>query len=487
VQPAPGVPEILVITVDTLRADRLGFAGHTAAHTPNLDALAHTGRWFSQATTPLPRTTPALASLHTGLWPHHHGAREVGDTIGPADTVASRLAAAGWRTLAASAMQVAGPEQGMDRGFDTFHLAHDARADDLTSAALAMVRSDRDRPTFLWVHYADPHFPYLPPAGGPLNPDAPRCRRLIEAIEDRRIRRAAVYADRSGRASDALADCRQLYDAEIAAVDHAIGTLLAEWRRARGTDGWTVLSADHGENQGEDGLFYEHGPNVHDASLVVPLVIAGPGVQPGRDDGVARLEDLLPTALGWAGVAPPQTLDGVDLRPRLAGGEGGPTLAFAESGSALHATLFDYVVSGRARMYCVNGPRYSLCRSRRGEQTLHDQRSDPDLKHDLSATLPQVVAELQAVEKRWPPESARQRTVRSAHFKLVATPHSSGEYRTALYDLSDPAGRDVSDEQPEVLARLLDAMDVWDAPTPQTGAERSDEELQMLRELGYVE
>lgn len=496
---SPQPPEILIVTVDTLRADRLGFAGHEGAHTPALDALAAQGRWFSQATTPLPRTTPALASLHTGRWPHHHGAREVGDRLAITETLAAQLSGVGWQTVAVSAMDVAGPDQGLDQGFATFRLDHDAPAASITATALsAIAGTDPERPLLLWVHYADPHFPYLPPADGPLQPTAPGCRALSARADKRKIRRVEIYADRGGVASSVLGGCQALYDAEIASVDAAIDQLITGWRSLRHEEGWRawlrgdrdwiVFSADHGENQGEVGLFYEHGPNVHDASLRVPLVIAGSGVAPGRDDGVARLEDLMPTLLSLAEVPHPEGLDGEDLGPRLQGGAGGPQVAVAESGSALHAGLFDHVVSGGSRLSCTNGARYSLCRGARGRETLHDHLADPDLKHDLSADLPEVLDTLRAAAQIWPPESARQRTARTGRFKLVGTPQLQGGYGWALYDLlADPGESvDVSAEHEEVVVQLQEALHAWGAPTP--GArERGEDELEALRALGYVE
>ncbi|HHO53445.1 MAG TPA: hypothetical protein ENK18_21880 [Deltaproteobacteria bacterium] len=496
-QPPP--PEILIVTVDTLRADRLGFAGHDGAHTPALDALSSRSRWFSQATTPLPRTTPALASLHTGRWPHHHGAREVGDRVEITETLASTLAAAGWQTAAVSAMAVAGPEQGMDQGFDSFHLDHDARAATITEAALSIAAAtDPTKPLLMWVHYADPHFPYQPPADGPLQPSAPGCRALVRRVARKQLRRVEIYADRGGVASSVLGGCRALYDAEIAAVDAAIGDLLEGWHtlrrsegwldRLRGSPSWIVFSADHGENQGEAGLFYEHGPDVNDASLRIPLLIEGTGVEPGRDDGVVRLEDVLPTLLSLAHVPAPDGLDGLDLGPRLQGLPGEPRIAVAESGSALHAGLFDHVVSGGSRLSCVNGARYSLCRGAGGRQTLHDHSVDPDLREDLAAELPEVVATLEAAAAIWPPESARQRAARTERFKLVGTPQLQGGYSWALYDLAaDPSESvDVSSDHPEVVAQLHEALAAWDAPTPEA-LERDEDELQALRALGYVE
>ncbi|MEZ4239116.1 MAG: sulfatase-like hydrolase/transferase [Myxococcota bacterium] len=291
VAPTPHTrPDVIVVSVDTLRADHLGFLGHEAAHTPAIDALARSGFAFRRATTPEPRTTPALASLQTGLRPTHHGAREVGDVVTAEGRLAGWLAAAGWQTAAVSAMAVVSPEQAMDRGFDQFEVHHDERAASMAERALALARGlEGAEPAYLWVHFADPHFPYLPDPHGPVQPDAPTCRRVAEQAAAGKLRRVELFADRGGRATAMLDECRALYDAEIAAVDEAVGALLAGLAEARPGPRLVVFTADHGENQGEDGLFFEHGPSVDDADVHIPLVFAGDGVPAGTDDGVARL------------------------------------------------------------------------------------------------------------------------------------------------------------------------------------------------------
>lgn len=477
--PAP-TPGILILTVDTLRSDRFGFAGHADAHTPELDALAARGRWFSQATTPLPRTTPALASLQTGLWPHHHGSREVGRPLQHGRTLAEALTEAGWRTIGLSAMRVAGPDQNMDRGYGTFEVHHDVRAGVLSARALELLEQQPVGPEFVWVHYSDPHFPYEPAADQPDVPEAPACRKLMRDVRKKRIRRPAIYANRDGRGETALADCVKLYDAEITAVDTAIGTLVDAWTKRHGDAGWIVVSADHGEQ----GLFYEHGPNVHDASLTIPLIFAGPGVVAGREDAVGRLEDVHPTLLDLAGLPATPNTDGVSLRDRLAGKEGGPDVAVAESASALHAILFDALLSGRKSLTCVNGERFSLC-DRKGKEHLYDHVADPDLRKDVASEHPDVVEQLRAAKARWPPESARERTARSATHKLVKRPRLEGGYSTALYVLPDDT-TDVAADHPETVAELEKALEDWGAPMPEQ-AERSDGEVEALRSLGYVE
>lgn len=475
--PPPRVgPDVLVVTVDTLRADRLGFAGHDDARTPALDALAARGRTFTQAITPLPRTTPALASLLTGQAPHRHGSREVAVPLDEdVDTLATLLSRRGWATAAVSAMRVASPEQGFDRGFGSFLVAHDAPA--ATIAGMAERHLSIDASLFLWVHFADPHFPYTPYGGDSA------CAQLEKLGE--RIGRAAVFSNRDGHAADALPDCKRRYDEEIARVDEAIGSLLAQFE-ARPGDGVVVFTADHGEHLGEEKLYYEHGPTVHDANLRVPFVVAGPGVAQGRDRGVFSLIDVVPSLLSLIGEDVPGGLDGEDLSARWRGAKPEDGRRFAESGSALQVRLFESLVSGRTFHWCLNEGNFSLCHRKRWKDgpRLYRHDRDPAMKHDVSSAYPGVRQRLVAAAERWPPESARERTVRTSRYKLVARPTVEG-YATTLYDLTLP-GVDVTASFPEVAAELTAALDAWVAPRP-TAFERDEATLEALRSLGYVE
>lgn len=457
-------PTVLWLTVDTLRADRLGFAGHDAARTPNLDALAARGRVFPRATTPLPRTTPALATALTGRLPDHHGSAEVGDPIrDDVQTLAAHLTAQGWHTIGRSAMQVAGPEQGLDRGFADFAVRHDAAAADLVSETLDALRSaPAGQQRFVWLHLADPHFPYLPEgATGP-------CADLGRDAAEGKARRVDWFADMGGRSAAVLEDCSQLYDAEIAAVDAAVGPLLDALPEAL-----VVFSADHGEHLGEQGIFFEHGPTVHPADLSIPLVVAGPGIEAGRDDRLAQLQDLAPTTLAQLAL-PPLDTDGVDLL----GGEP-RTIARARSGSALQARLTSVLVAGRGKRWCLHGPRWSRCVTPR-KVTLHDRDADPTLSKDVSAKHPDVAEAMAAHAAKWKPEGAREHVVFDGEHALVARPKLEGGYDAQLLRASDRSPVDDLEVRTRLEHRLPAAL-------PIRASERSTEELERLRALGYVE
>ncbi|HEX2464924.1 MAG TPA: sulfatase [Thermoanaerobaculia bacterium] len=501
-------PSIVLITIDTLRADRLGVYGHAGARTPVIDALARRGVRFEAATTPFPRTTPALASMMTGLLPWRHGSREVGQPMAATlATLPSMLDARGYITLGVSVNGAAGRAQNLHLGFDRF-LDYQSFADHtaagVTDATIALVEetlpagapttTNRVSPFLLWVHYIDPHFPYAPPETWRDQPEGRACRDLVTRTGSDLVATAHVRIDLGGEASTALADCEALYDAEIAFTDFHVGRLLdALETRGLLARAYVVFTSDHGENLGEDGLFYEHGPSVHDSSLRVPLLVAGPGIEPRVDRAIARLEDLTPTLLALARVPSSEwpAFDGMDLSSRLlTGGETSPGSAIAESGGALLPETFLYLASGHpGDRQCINGSRFSLCVDPGGEPRLYDHVADPFLEHDVSARHPDVMAALLAVKARWPAGQARERTLRTALYKLVERPRPQGGWRPELYDLEADPGetRDLAAERPELTERLRGQLDAaFAAVEPPRALELEPRELEALRALGYL-
>lgn len=397
-------PDVVVVTVDTLRADRLGAYGHAAARTPHIDALARRAVRFEHATVPRPRTTPSLGTLLTGLWPHHHGARGAGIPLVRGPTLGEVLAPLGYETLGVSASRVAGPKEKLDRGFAHFvskdQLEH-WRADSVSRTAVDLVADvPRDKPLFLWVHYIDPHWPYDPGARFTPGSEAEPCRELDRARERGELSRIAIQYNEGGVSARVLDACTLLYDAEIAGTDSAIGALLEGLERAgRLRNAYLVFTSDHGENLGEGGSYYQHGVNVHDAGLRVPLLIAGPEVEPGVDRAAFRMVDLAPTLLGLLGVRPdpPFGGDGLDLSARVRGhasrGRDDGPLAFATSASP------------EPRERTARTPRFKLVDRRAPDggrvRVLFDLTADPGETHDVSAAHPEVVHDLGAQLDAW--------------------------------------------------------------------------------------
>jgi arylsulfatase A-like enzyme len=416
-------PDVWLVTVDTLRADRPGFAGGSA-ETPHLDALAGEGAVFANALTPIPRTTQAMASIFTGVHPAGHGAIRLGDRLpAAAHTLAERLSEAGWWTAGVSANAVAGPAQGLDQGFGVFSKSetlteryglkrrgfHDdvpqvGKAEATTREALRLLdESPRGTPRLLWVHYMDPHFMYDPPA--PFNrgvEDRPRFHR--ERARHRPVQ-AATFFDHHGLSSKFLPQQSALYDAEVAYVDRWIGALLENIDR----DTLVVFTSDHGESLGEHGYYYEHGDFVYEASMAIPLVFWWPGrVPPGLrlDEPVSSL-DILPTVLSLVGVEPgaEDAFAGIDLSAALKEGQGlaADRVHFGESGDAL-LDGNPRRAKGSERWSMLRQGRWKLIRIPGAESThfeLYDLATDPTESNDRAGAEPERVRAMAAALEAW--------------------------------------------------------------------------------------
>jgi arylsulfatase len=346
-------PNIVLITADTLRADHLGAYGYPKARTPAIDGMFKIGMRFDRALTPFPRTTPALASLMTGLWPQNHGSREVSDPFTKGTTLAQVLVKNGYAAYGVSANWVASRKQNMQQGFQGFISMKRMQTEDrgayVTGRALKLSRrAPKDKPLFLWTHYMDPHFPYNPPKDFKGAPPGESCKKIMRAISKKKLRLAVVQGNRARLGERTLEDCRQLYDAEITYMDTQIARLLEGLTKAgRLENVILVFTSDHGEAFGDAGLYYEHGSTVHGSVLRVPLLIAAPGVKPGADAEVMRLEDLMPTILALAGIPKGEwpSMNGVDQGWRLgraaprAGRAGGVLRRAARAARHLHSAL----------------------------------------------------------------------------------------------------------------------------------------------------
>ncbi|HYV86691.1 MAG TPA: sulfatase [Patescibacteria group bacterium] len=318
--PAPSHPRngIVLVTVDSLRADRLGCYGGGANATPGLDALAAGGVRFSRAYATSVSTVPSTASILTGLFPSRLGLRhDLGGRLADGVvTLASQLRSAGWSTVAVVGTDHLDTTSGLNRGFDRFDddiqgihkrgvfLSFERRASEVVEAALiAYDALPADRPFFLWLNMHDPHFDYDPPAPGKDQPAPPTP-----------------------------------YDGEVGQVDSQIGALVASLR-GRGAQPAYVVAGAHGEGL-DDHKEEGHGTYLYETTVRVPLLIAlsSPGAARGKvvDDPVS-LVDLAPTILTLAQATVPAGLDGVSLAPFLgdvkaAGETGGSRPAKSKSG-----------------------------------------------------------------------------------------------------------------------------------------------------------
>ena len=345
---------MLLVTVDTLRADRVGAYGDAAARTPAMDGLAASGVLFEHAFTPSPVTLPAHTSIMTGLAPPTHGVRGNGAfALGPGTpTLAEALRARGLASAAFIGGFPLARRFGLARGFDhyddalakspgvSYELA-ERRGDAVVESARSWLSLHPGR-VFVWVHLFDPHAPYDPPVSRPgLDP----------------------------------------YRGEVAATDAALATLLASWN-ARPEPSLVVLTADHGEAFGEHGE-ESHSLFVYDTTLRVPLVIRGPGWSPGRRVAAAvGIADIAATIVEAVGPGGP-TLPGRSLARPLDGTAADPLYA---------ETLAPRLDFGWSELRAWRDGRYKYIRAPRPE--LYDVQADPGETRNVSAEHPDVAARL---------------------------------------------------------------------------------------------
>jgi len=300
--PSPHARNLVLITIDTLRADHVGAYGYARSQAAAVDEVASAGATFERAYAAAPITLPSHATLLTGRYPPGHGSRDNGMRVNAdAPTIATELKAHGFRTAAFVAAFPLDHQFGLDRGFDVYgdrlprapngQLTSERPASTVVNDAIAWLRQTVANPFFLWVHVFEPHAPYGDPA-------------------DRR-------------------PVLERYDQEIGTANRELQRLL------RAIEPWSdstliVVAGDHGEAFGEHGEF-AHSIFVYDTTLRVPLVMRGPGIRARATIAEAvTLADVAPTALGLLGFAMPN-VDGVDLTPLFAGGALASREIYAES------------------------------------------------------------------------------------------------------------------------------------------------------------
>jgi len=352
-------PNVLLVTIDTLRADRVGAYGARDVATPTLDGLAARGVLFEEAMASVPLTLPSHTSIMTGQYPPTHGVRHNAVFVLPndAETIAERFSEAGYATGAVVGAAVLDSGYGLEQGFDSYDAEmakerstaagfFERPANEVTDHALAWL-ADSKRPFFLWVHYYDVHAAHNPP-----EPFKTRFQ-------------------------------THLYDGEAAYVDQELGRLLAALEQKKLLANTIVaVTADHGEGLGEHGE-ESHTYFVYDSVLHVPLMLAGPGVPVGkRVKPVTPNTGIAATLLALAGLSPLHKTDVGDLAPLWREG------ATGTAGEAYAESLAGELDHGWAPLHAIRTDRYHYIRAPRPE--LYDLESDP---HELKNLLPSKQAE----------------------------------------------------------------------------------------------
>ncbi len=384
-EPSQRFPNVLIVTVDTLRADRLSSYGYRRPTTPNLDRLLAQGVRFTQARTVEPLTNPSLCSMFTSLYPHEHGATRNGLRLRPdAGSAARVLGRRGYKTAAfVGNWTLRNDISGLGDHFQTYDevftrkrwlglFKGEATGEDLTDSALAWLDNrhsgqsgpsgqsgsrDSRRPFLLWVHYVDPHAPY----------------RLQEEDAERLNIKAHGETSRSDR-----------YDTEVSFADRQIGRLLEAFQRdpALAANTLIVFTADHGESLGEHS-YWGHGRNLYEPTLRIPLGVVWPGrIRPAVVEAPALNLDVAPTVLALAGLPVPSEFQGHDWSPTLLRGvepprertmwfqaHKGAVLSAREAGSARRKGLLEVAE--------ITGSRKEIFRPGEKQRWVFDLLRDP--------------------------------------------------------------------------------------------------------------
>jgi len=440
-------PNMLLISIDTLRADHLGCYGNDRELTPHIDRLARGGTLFEQAITSSPWTLPAVASILTGLYPDHHGAGKItngrtplGRSALPAGswTLARTLRERGYRTQAIVTNPYLALQYNLGQGFDGYEnmtieseavlsfadttvmrlaawlapgLLVGDRGDAVSRHALRWLSRARARaPFFLWVHYIDPHAPYSRPGTsrhksmrGDLSVTPASGKQfdlMLSSPDVARLRSGEIRL--TAKEKEEIHD---LYRGEVASVDAAVGTVLDALDRLGLRDRTLViLVADHGEEFWEHGGV-EHGHTVYEELVRVPLIIRWPGhVRAGvRIASQVSVTDIAPSVLDLLRLPLPPGLDGVTMVPALRGEQ-----------SASRPVLIENMLFAEERTGLRIGG-YKYVRWANGKEEVYNLSSDPAERTDLAgvtAVADRLRGAYARVEKSsW---SAAQRTVRVA-------------------------------------------------------------------------
>jgi arylsulfatase A-like enzyme/Flp pilus assembly protein TadD len=390
-------PNVVLITIDTLRADRVGCYGYRQARTPNLDALAREGVMFRTAVSSVPLTLPSHCSILTGTYPTVHGVRDnLGYTMGDSPpTLATILKQRGYSTAAFVGADVLDPQRGLNRGFDTyscplrrkmgqnnplvFNLVElQRRAEEVVADALGWFSTQPTgsaKPFFVWIHLYDPHLPYDPP---------PRFRALL----------------------------RDPYDGEIAYADYALGKAFQYLREHNLYDSTLIIAAsDHGESFGEHGE-HAHGYFIYDTTLLVPFIVKPPlgsGIAPRRSDVPVRTIDIAPTVLQFLEIAPPPSMQGVGLLSLLLG-----KTASAPTGVTYCETYYPNEF-GWSTLRALRNGQFKYIDAPKPE--LYDLAADPQENHNVyqakKAEALKLKAQFQSLLARITPKEPPQRSALS--------------------------------------------------------------------------
>lgn len=430
------MPNVLLISVDTLRSDKLGCYGYKAARTPVIDQLAAQGVLFEQATSHVPLTGPAHATMLTGLYPDHHGAVVNGVAIrGDVRTVPEILSTMGYRTAAFvsgwtlknASVGLAGRFGLYDEDFARWNFLPDIAlklpllrlavtvsslsgyeidplerpGERTTTRALEWLSHHHDQPFFLFVHYFDPHAPYSPPSryAKMHDPDYRGDPTPFRFSLPQEVKKQIVSDPQR------VQHMKAMYDGEISYVDEEVGRLLKALESLNLTENTLVVfTADHGESQTEHNFFFDHGEFLYETCIRVPLIFRFPR---GKYSGIRwnkqiRMVDLAPTILRAVGLKQMPSLDGLSLLPILDGSESNERISFASVHSALgESRRSRYAVRENGYKLIWNFDLREELNDLPASEELYDLTTDPEELKNQIVFSPAPLDGLRAKLQEW--------------------------------------------------------------------------------------
>ena len=440
---------VILIVIDALRFGHLGISGYSRDTSPNMDKLAKESVFFSNAVTVIPSTTPSIASMMTGLYPHSHGLRFIHrQKLSPkAATLAEILQAHGYKTIGYDLESIG---SGIERGFDNFSslqwriktkIKREAKkllqkkeikpAEELAYFAEKQIKKHNGKKFFLYMHYSDLHTPYSPPepfdgmfdpgyAGGSIFDDWDNKKKEIifgNNLQKEEVRHAIAQ-----------------YDGLIKFIDAQIGRIISCLESLSLKDKTLiVITADHGEGFGEHGLYFQHTLCLYEEGIRIPLIIRSPALKsPKKIESQVSSIDIMPTILDILGIPLIEKVDGKSMVSAINTGEEGRQYVFAENGEML-------------------------------------------FKENNRSFYP-------GIKGKW-------RMARSNEWKLIYIPHPEKDIYKLYNLISDPnETANLADKRPEIAAKLKDELHNW----MNTSKEDEDRDLtekskKLLRKLGYME
>lgn len=415
---------VVLVTIDTLRADKTGPYQVGSKATPNIARLAVEGTLFEAAMSPMQMTRPSHYSLFTSLYPRDHGVVNNKISLGPEfKTLAEHFSANGYATAGFVGVSLLGPNSGAERGFDHFDFPRKSRtrpAEEIVTAATQWLNNrDTSRPYFLWVHLFDPHTPYGPPADF-----VPKAKDPATAgIDELSVETIIAMAKRNrGDLPRAVVDrAVELYEGDIEYADHWLGRLLETIDTPRADDPNPVrakqetviaLTADHGECF-EKGIYFEHSDCLYEGAARIPLIIRYPRrvAQGLRRSDVVEILDVAPTLLSLVDLPVPDTYQGRDLFDSNAPAKNAAFLQhplYSNDGAANRKQRRLRSVMGKPTREIVTGEELLGIRTskwkylRRGEhEELYNLTTDPNERRNVAAQHANVSQELREQLDAW--------------------------------------------------------------------------------------